>query len=91
MALVGEYEPSSVESARDQVERYERSLIAHPAAELQDGPVRHAVVARQAVGAERDLWWRRAVGVWPDCDAYQARNGTSHPGYVARPAAGAEA
>ena len=42
------------------------NIVAHPGVELQDGPVRREMNARELTGEERDLWWSRAVEVWPD-------------------------
>jgi deazaflavin-dependent oxidoreductase (nitroreductase family) len=47
--------------------------VAHPEVELQDGPERHDYVAREVHGAERDLWWERAVAAYPDYAEYQTR------------------
>lgn len=49
------------------------NLRADPRAEIQDGPDRWDVLAREPAGAERDLWWRRAVAAYPDYAAYQER------------------
>jgi deazaflavin-dependent oxidoreductase (nitroreductase family) len=49
------------------------NLVAHPEVELQDGPERHDYVARAVHGAERDLWWERAVAAYPDYAEYQTR------------------
>ena len=48
------------------------NLVAHPLVELQDGAVRRDYTVHEADGAERDLWWGRAVEVWPDYATYQA-------------------
>jgi deazaflavin-dependent oxidoreductase (nitroreductase family) len=49
------------------------NLRADPRAELQDGPERWDVVARELSGPERDLWWDRAVAAYPDYADYQRR------------------
>jgi deazaflavin-dependent oxidoreductase (nitroreductase family) len=137
MPLTGEYEPSAMSFARDQVELYEGSggtegteqrgkpvviltstgaktgklrksplmrvehdgqyavvaslggaprnpvwyynLIAHPHVELQDGPVRKDYQAREVHGAERELWWERAVAAWPDYAEYQKQTTRTLP------------
>jgi deazaflavin-dependent oxidoreductase (nitroreductase family) len=38
---------------------------------LQDGPEPRDFTAHEAFGEEKALWWKRAVEVWPDYDAYQ--------------------
>jgi F420H(2)-dependent quinone reductase len=41
------------------------NLRADPAAELQDGPSRFDVVARELTGPEREDWWKYAVAAFP--------------------------
>jgi deazaflavin-dependent oxidoreductase (nitroreductase family) len=137
MALDGEYEPSTAQWVRDQVEEYERSggtkgntlrdvpvvvlwtrgrqsgnvrksplmrvehegryavvasyggapdhpdwylnLEADPHVSLQDGPEAVDYTARTATPEERAEWWPRAVAVWPDYDAYQAKTDREIP------------
>jgi deazaflavin-dependent oxidoreductase (nitroreductase family) len=143
MSLTGEYEPSAMSLARDQVELYERTggtegtensgkpviiltsvgaktgklrktplmrvehageyavvaslggapqdpvwyynLAAHPHVELQDGPVRKDYQAREVHGAERDVWWERAVAAWPDYAEYQKKTTRVIPLFVLTP------
>lgn len=49
------------------------NLVKNPHVELQDGAVKRDYLARELVGDERELWWARAVEVWPDYDSYQAK------------------
>jgi deazaflavin-dependent oxidoreductase (nitroreductase family) len=143
MPLQGEYEPSSAEWARDQVDEYERSggtsgtllrgvpvvvitslgassgklrknpvmrvesdgvyaavaskggapespawyrnLVEHPLVELQDGPSKSDYTAREASGDERELWWKRAVEVWPAYADYQTKTDREIPVFVLEP------
>lgn len=62
------------------------NLVAHPRVQLQDGSRRRAYVAHEASGAERDLWWERAVAVWPDYAGYQERTERQIPVVVLDPA-----
>lgn len=64
------------------------NLVAHPQVELQDGPVRQDMTARRVEGAERELWWSRAVEVWPDYADYQTRTERVIPVFVLEPGAG---
>jgi deazaflavin-dependent oxidoreductase (nitroreductase family) len=49
------------------------NLRANPSNVLiQDGPVRFRVTVREADGAERALWWERAVWAFPPYAEYQA-------------------
>jgi len=141
--LTGEYEPSTAERTRRQVELYERSngtegatlrgmpvivlttvgaksgklrknalmrvehdgeyavvaslggspshpvwyynVIANPHVELQDGASRRDYTAREVSGAEKALWWERAVAAYPDYAAYQRRTERQIPVFVLTP------
>jgi F420H(2)-dependent quinone reductase len=145
MPLTGEYEPSTQQWVRDQVEEYEGSggtrgttlrgmpvvivtnrgaksgklrktplmrvehggsyalvasmggapthpvwyhnLVADPHVELQDGPVRQDMTARQVTGEERAAWWERAVAAYPDYADYQTRTDREIPVFVLDPVA----
>jgi deazaflavin-dependent oxidoreductase (nitroreductase family) len=144
MPLEGEYEPSTQQWVRDQVDTYERSggtegttmrgmpviiltskgartgklrktplmrvehdgryaavaslggapthpvwyhnLVAEPRVELQDGPARQDMVAREVEGQERDEWWERSVAAYPDYADYQAKTERRIPVFVLEPA-----
>jgi deazaflavin-dependent oxidoreductase (nitroreductase family) len=58
------------------------NLTADPHAELQDGPERWDVTAREVTGEEKALWWKRATDVWPDYDAYQTKTDRQIPVFV---------
>lgn len=47
------------------------NALAHPHVELQDGPERHAYMARELSGEEKALWWDRAVAAFPQYADYQ--------------------
>ena len=49
------------------------NLLAHPEAELQDGPRRWDVRAREISGDEREQWWVRAVAAYPPYAGYQRK------------------
>ena len=49
------------------------NLLADPHVELQDGPVKQDMVAREVHGAEKDEWWQRAVQAFPDYAQYQKK------------------
>ena len=140
MPLTGEYEPSTSERTRRQVELFERSngaegntlrsmpvivlttvgaksgklrknalmrvehdgeyavvaslggspshpvwyynVVANPQVELQDGATRRDYTARELTGAEKALWWERAVAAYPDYAAYQRRTEREIPVFV---------
>ena len=55
------------------------NLRANPGVELQDGPQKWDMVAREVTGEERDLWWERAVAAYPDYADYQERTDRQIP------------
>jgi deazaflavin-dependent oxidoreductase (nitroreductase family) len=63
-----------------------RNLLEHPLVEVQDGAVKGDYVAREVSGAEREEWWKRAVGVWPDYAEYQTKTDREIPVFVLEPA-----
>jgi deazaflavin-dependent oxidoreductase (nitroreductase family) len=143
MPVKGEYQPSTANWVRDQVDRYERSggtegttlrgmpvviltsrgarsgkvrktplmrveqdgryalvasqggapvhprwyfnLVADPHVELQDGPAKSDMLARQVTGGEKDVWWARAVAAYPDYAEYQRRTERQIPVFVLEP------
>ncbi|MFF3782140.1 nitroreductase family deazaflavin-dependent oxidoreductase [Streptomyces sp. NPDC001933] len=64
------------------------NIVADPRVELQDGPVRQDMNAREATGEEKALWWRRAVEAFPDYADYQLKTDRRIPVFVLEPAAG---
>lgn len=144
MPLNGEYEPSTAQFVRDQVELYENSggtqgttlqdvpvvilttrgaksgkirktpvmrvehdgsyaviasmagapnhpawyhnAVADPRVELQDGPVRQDMLAREVTGNEKAEWWARAVEAFPDYAEYQKKTDRQIPVLVLEPA-----
>jgi deazaflavin-dependent oxidoreductase (nitroreductase family) len=59
-----------------------RNLVGHPLVELQDGPEKADYVARELSGEERDVWWERAVEVWPDYAEYQTKTERQIPVFI---------
>jgi deazaflavin-dependent oxidoreductase (nitroreductase family) len=62
------------------------NLTADPHVELQDGPVRQDMVAREVTGAEKASWWERAVEAYPSYAEYQAATDREIPVFVLEPA-----
>jgi deazaflavin-dependent oxidoreductase (nitroreductase family) len=62
------------------------NVVADPHVELQDGPVRQDMVARQVTGAEKAEWWDRAVAAYPDYADYQKKTDRQIPVFVVEPA-----
>lgn len=62
--------------------RWVFNVRAHPHVELQDGSEKHDFEAREVTGAERDLWWARALEVWPAYAGYQKKTDRLIPVFV---------
>jgi len=60
------------------------NLKAQPEAMIQDGAVRSDFHARELDGAERELWWKRAVAAYPPYADYQARTKRVIPVFLAQ-------
>ncbi|MBB5079251.1 deazaflavin-dependent oxidoreductase (nitroreductase family) [Nonomuraea endophytica] len=58
------------------------NLKADPYVELQDGPVRQGMTAREITGDEKAEWWERAVAAFPPYAEYQAKAGRVIPVFV---------
>lgn len=61
------------------------NLAAHPRVELQDGPAKQDMTARELAGEEKAAWWERAVAAWPDYAGYQKRTDRKIPVFVLEP------
>lgn len=61
------------------------NVKSHPDVELQDGPVRQDMVAREVTGAERDEWWEIAVRAFPPYAGYQQKTDREIPVFVLTP------
>lgn len=67
------------------------NLKADPAAVLiQDGPEPFAAQVRELSGAERALWWQRAVRAYPPYAEYQTRTDREIPVFLATRRDGAD-
>ncbi|TQC44750.1 nitroreductase family deazaflavin-dependent oxidoreductase [Rhodococcus sp. WS4] len=64
-----------------------RNVLADPRVELQDGPVRQDMLAREVAGDEKARWWARAVEAFPDYAEYQKKTDREIPVLVLEPAA----
>ena|SRR5271154_269098 len=61
------------------------NLIADPDVELQDGPHKQAMRAREVAGEERSQWWARAVAAYPPYADYQLKTERQIPVFVLEP------
>jgi F420H(2)-dependent quinone reductase len=63
------------------------NLVADPHVELQDGPAKQDMTAREVTGEEKAIWWDRAVAAYPDYADYQAKTDRQIPVFVLEPRA----
>jgi deazaflavin-dependent oxidoreductase (nitroreductase family) len=61
------------------------NVVADPRVELQDGPVRRDMLAREVTGDEKTVWWERAVEAFPDYAEYQKNTDREIPVLVLEP------
>lgn len=63
------------------------NLKRNPHVELQDQARKGDYLAREVTGAEKAVWWARAVEAWPDYATYQAKTARQIPVFVLEPMA----
>ncbi|MEU9652314.1 nitroreductase family deazaflavin-dependent oxidoreductase [Streptomyces sp. NPDC048110] len=61
------------------------NVLADPRVELQDGPVKRDMTAREVTGAEKAEWWERAVAAFPPYADYQRKTEREIPVFVLEP------
>ncbi|MFD5341677.1 nitroreductase family deazaflavin-dependent oxidoreductase [Streptomyces hawaiiensis] len=61
------------------------NLRADPHVELQDGPVKRDMTAREVTGEEKAAWWERAVAAYPAYSDYQKKTDREIPVFVLEP------
>jgi F420H(2)-dependent quinone reductase len=84
----GRYAAVASQGGAPQHPRWYYNFRANPRVELQDGPVKQDMTAREVTGAERDEWWERAVAAYPPYAEYQQKTGRQIPVFVLEPADG---
>ena len=62
-----------------------RNLREHPQVEVQDGPSKWDMTARELSGEERAQWWDRAVEAFPNYAQYQKRTERLIPVFLLQP------
>ncbi|MEU6383760.1 nitroreductase family deazaflavin-dependent oxidoreductase [Streptomyces bauhiniae] len=62
------------------------NVKADPAVELQDGPDKREMRAREVKGDEKAKWWERAVAAYPPYAEYQEKTDREIPVFVVEPA-----
>ncbi len=61
------------------------NVKSEPHVELQDGPVKRDMIAREVFGDEKAEWWARAVAAYAEYAEYQARTDRQIPVFVLEP------
>jgi len=61
------------------------NILADPQVELQDGPHKQNMVAREVSGDELAEWWQRAVAAFPPYAEYQEKTARQIPVFVLEP------
>jgi deazaflavin-dependent oxidoreductase (nitroreductase family) len=62
------------------------NVVADPRVQLQDGPERQDMTAREVTGEEKAAWWDRAVAAFPSYAEYQQKTDREIPLFVLEPA-----
>lgn len=78
----GEYAVVASKGGAPQHPAWYFNIVANPHVELQDHAQTHDYTARELDGAERALWWERAVDAWPPYADYQRRTDRLIPVFV---------
>lgn len=81
----GEYAVVASQGGAPSHPQWFHNLVADPHVELQDGPTKQPMTAREVTGDERATWWRRAVAAWPDYADYQTKTERTIPVFVLSP------
>ncbi|MEU1200656.1 nitroreductase family deazaflavin-dependent oxidoreductase [Streptomyces sp. NPDC005813] len=63
------------------------NVLSDPHVELQDGPVRQDMTARELSGDEKARWWERAVTAFPPYAEYQEKTDRVIPVFLLEPSA----
>ncbi|MER6571845.1 nitroreductase family deazaflavin-dependent oxidoreductase [Streptomyces sp. NPDC001093] len=61
------------------------NIVSDPHVELQDGPVKQDMRAREVTGEEKTRWWERAVAAYPPYADYQKKTSREIPVFVLEP------
>lgn len=66
------------------------NIVDHPEVEIRDEQAIGTYVARELHGDERELWWKRAVEVWPPYAEYATKTDRLIPVLLAEPVAASD-
>ncbi|MGA3184094.1 MAG: nitroreductase family deazaflavin-dependent oxidoreductase [Candidatus Dormibacteria bacterium] len=80
----GEYAIVASKGGTPENPEWYHNLVAAPTeVAIQDGPVPFDVEVREVSGAERAVWWERAVAAYPPYAEYQTKTSRLIPVFVA--------
>ena len=80
----GEYAIVASKGGTPENPEWYHNLVAAPTeVAIQDGPVPFDVEVREVSGAERAVWWERAVAAYPPYVEYQTKTSRLIPVFVA--------
>jgi deazaflavin-dependent oxidoreductase (nitroreductase family) len=82
----GRYAAVASQGGSPEHPRWYYNFRAHPRVELQDGPRKQEMIARELAGGERAQWWERAVAAYPPYAEYQLKTERQIPVFVLEPA-----
>jgi deazaflavin-dependent oxidoreductase (nitroreductase family) len=83
----GRYAHGGVQGGRPGESAVVLQPAREPLVELQDGPHKQDMIARELSGEERAEWWKRAVEVFPNYAEYQQKTSREIPVFVLEPTA----
>lgn len=81
----GVYAAVASKGGAEQHPAWYRNMVGHPHVELQDEGSKGDYNARELSGDEREVWWDRAVQIWPDYAEYQTKTDRQIPVFVLEP------
>jgi len=82
----GRYAAVASQGGAPEHPRWYYNFRAEPRVELQDGPRKQPMIAREVTGDERAEWWQRAVAPYPPYAEYQQKTSRLIPVFVLEPA-----
>lgn len=82
----GRYAAVASKGGADEDPAWVANLQAQPLVELQDGPQRQPMRARELTGDERAQWWARAVEAFPTYADYARKTSRRIPVFLLEPA-----
>ncbi len=81
----GRYAAVASQGGAPQHPAWYENLKAHPYVEVQDGPDKQDMIARELEGEERARWWERSVAAFPSYAEYQRKTDRQIPVFVLEP------